>query len=341
MAECTQNYKNASAHFSKVKDAEVRKVFKKSADEEAAKGLPELSKKAHQAFKGLTGATSKHDGLGDMATWTTPQATRVAHGHADVGDMVSDYTESVSSKACAPEEFDEPFRARVSGMVQELNQDPTLQGFHGNIAMAHPPSTEEVFNAVKSLRAKMHKSPGIDVIHNWMLVLGGAPALTALQALYARVWDTGDVPEGRGEAMVTYLHKKGSKTEVSNYRPISLLSVIPKTLTKSWVVRLQRVAAPDLVKEQGCGRKGQGALGLGPEPLWDFMAQMEAWFEGDVPDGEDPAGAYALFAYDRVWRDGLYLALYSMGARGPIWRMVSQWGHSLHLLEWGAWDSGQ
>jgi hypothetical protein len=56
------------------------------------------------------------------------------------------------------------------------------------------------------------------------------------------------------------------------------------------------------------------------------MAQMEACFEGDVPesDGQDSAGAYALFAdvakaYDQVWRDRLYLALYSMGVRGPMW----------------------
>ena len=56
VAACTQSYKQASASFNKVKDAEVRKVFKKSMDEEAEKGLPELSKKAHQAFKGLTGS---------------------------------------------------------------------------------------------------------------------------------------------------------------------------------------------------------------------------------------------------------------------------------------------
>ena len=102
----------------------------------------------------------------------SPQATMVTHGHSDVGDMVRDYTESVSSKDCAPDEVDEPFRASVSGLVQELNQDLALQGFHGNISMVHPPSTEEVYNAVKSLMAKMHKPPGIDGTHNWMLVLG-------------------------------------------------------------------------------------------------------------------------------------------------------------------------
>ena len=69
---------------------------------------------------------------------------------------------------------------------------------------------------------------GIDGIHNWMLVLGGRAVLAALRELYARVWNTGDAPEGWGEARDTYLHKKGSKTEVSNYRPIFLLSAIAR-----------------------------------------------------------------------------------------------------------------
>ena len=39
---------------------------------------------------------------------------------------------------------------------------------------------------------------------------------------------------------------------------------------------------------------------------------------------------YALFAdvaksYDQVWRDGLYLTLYSMGIRGAIWHMIQEW----------------
>ena len=58
--------------------------------------------------------------------------------------------------------------------------------------------------------------------------------------------------------------------------------------------------------EQRCGRKGQGAT----EHLWAFMAQVDACLDGDIPDGEDTAGAYALFAdvfksYDQVWRAGM------------------------------------
>ena len=60
------------------------------------------------------------------------------------------------------------------------------------------------------------------------------------------------------------------------------------------------------------------------------MAQVEACLDGDVPDGENTAGAHALFAdvpkaYGQVWRDGLYLALYSIGVRGPMWRIIQGW----------------
>ena len=59
-------------------------MFRRNMEEEAANGKPELSKKAHQAFKNITGTVSKDDGLGDIATWTTPEWTKVARGHDEV-----------------------------------------------------------------------------------------------------------------------------------------------------------------------------------------------------------------------------------------------------------------
>ena len=35
----------------------MRKMFRRNMEEEAAKGKPELSKKAHQAFKNITDTT--------------------------------------------------------------------------------------------------------------------------------------------------------------------------------------------------------------------------------------------------------------------------------------------
>ena len=52
IAECTASLQAASKLFNKVKGTEVRKMFQHSMEKEAAKGLPELSMNAHQAFKG-------------------------------------------------------------------------------------------------------------------------------------------------------------------------------------------------------------------------------------------------------------------------------------------------
>ena len=80
MKACNSAYKAASKHFTKVKDAEVRIIFRMEMEKEAAKDNPQMSKRAHQAFKYVTGSVSKGDGhgLGDIATWTTPGGARVA-----------------------------------------------------------------------------------------------------------------------------------------------------------------------------------------------------------------------------------------------------------------------
>ena len=114
----------------------------------------------------------------------------------------------------------------------------------------------------------------------------------ALVTLYQNMWSSGQLPKAWHEDRIAYLHKKGSTTEVSNYMPISLISVMAKTFTRSRVGRLQMMAADHLVTEQGCGQKGQGA----PEHLWAFIDLMEEGMGGGEVDGETP-GAYVLFAH--------------------------------------------
>ena len=136
----------------------------------------------------------------------------------------------------------------------------------------------EKWSAKATFHCRTFKSLGLDGVHAWMVVCGGQAAKGALVALYQNVWSSGKLPKAFHEARISYLHKKGRKTEVSNYRPISLISVMAKTFTRSWVGRLQTMAADHLVTEQGCGQKGQGA----PEHLWAFIDLME---EGMVGGG--------------------------------------------------------
>ena len=83
-------------------------------------------------------------------------------------------------------------------MVQHLSGNEDLHCFNAGRDMVEPPSHQEVAYALKTLKSKMHKSPGIDGIHNWMLVLGGEPVHHALHALYGKIWTTGDIPPGWG-----------------------------------------------------------------------------------------------------------------------------------------------
>ena len=173
-------------------------------EEEAAKGLPELSKKAHQAFKGLTGATSKqcHDGLGDVATWHTPLVTKQARGHTEVGALVSEYTHTISSTDTSTGEFNANFMERVSAWYgparQHLLGDEDRQGFNAGRDMVELPSHQEVAHALKTLGSKIHKSPGIDGIYNWMLVLGGDLSTMLSMPCMARYGPLGKPPQGGG-----------------------------------------------------------------------------------------------------------------------------------------------
>ena len=58
-----------------------------------------------------------------------------------------------------------------------------------------------------------------------------------LQPVHQKVRCSGKLPQPWHEARISYLHKKGSKPDVSSYMRISLISVLAKTFTKTWVGR--------------------------------------------------------------------------------------------------------
>ena len=119
-------------------------------------------------------------------------------------------------------------------------------------------TSAEVASALKDLATRMHKPPGSDEVYAWMVVLGGTAVQDVLLALYQKVWCSGKLPAPWNEARISYLHKEGSKTEVSNYRPISLISVLAKTFTKTWVGR-QSARYCSRSPGQGTGLWSEGA----------------------------------------------------------------------------------
>ena len=74
------------------------------------------------------------------------------------------------------------------------------------------------------------KSPGPDGMHPRLLKEAASSIAEPLQIIFAKSMEEGILPQDWKIGNITPLHKKGSKKKAENYRPISLTSVIGKTL---------------------------------------------------------------------------------------------------------------
>ncbi len=135
-------------------------------------------------------------------------------------------------------------RDRIVSSVEEFYQDlyssktivkaPNLDNIKNT--SIPPIDVDEVESALKEM--KKGKAPGDDEIVTEVLKLGGEIIKSTLAELFSQCLQEGKVPDNWCNAVIILLHKKGSITDLGNYRPISLLSNIYKLFTKILTNRL-------------------------------------------------------------------------------------------------------
>ena len=81
---------------------------------------------------------------------------------------------------------------------------------------------------IKSLldNVNTNKAPGPDGIHGFVLKNCSRSLCIPLSILFKLIYNTGMIPHEWRTANITPVHKKGDKTLISNYRPISLYYII-------------------------------------------------------------------------------------------------------------------
>ncbi len=82
---------------------------------------------------------------------------------------------------------------------------------------------QQIHNKIKKLRR--NAAPGPDGIKPALLQDLGESILAPLEIIFNKAMETGQSPEDWKTAYVTPIHKKGTKGNPGNYRPVSLTSV--------------------------------------------------------------------------------------------------------------------
>ncbi|KAK3545148.1 hypothetical protein QTP70_001570 [Hemibagrus guttatus] len=116
-------------------------------------------------------------------------------------------------------------------------------------------SLEEVERAMLSLKTGV--APGGDgLLAEWYCTFWPVVGPDLL-AVYREAVRFGALPPSALVGYVTLLYKKGDRTELANWRPITLLTVDYKILAKLMVLRLREVMARVVHSDQTCGVPGR------------------------------------------------------------------------------------
>jgi sorting nexin-29 len=125
--------------------------------------------------------------------------------------------------------------------ADRVDVDPDLvasaeQTTSENLPEPEPPSVEEIQNALR--RMKNNKAPGTCGITVELLKFAGPTMLLWLHMLFSLVWTTELIPQEWKEGIILPLWKrKGSRSDCSNYRGITLLSVPGKLFAMTLIDR--------------------------------------------------------------------------------------------------------
>ena len=128
------------------------------------------------------------------------------------------------------------------------------------MALDEVPSRGEIKTSVSQMNN--NKAPGIDGITAEIIRNGGEKMIDLLKQVIQRVWES-EVPQDWRDAILVSLYKKGSKSDCSKFRSISLLSIVGKLFSRIILNRFVRTIVDGILPESQCGfRTSRGTVDM-------------------------------------------------------------------------------
>ena len=211
-----------------------------------------------------------------------------------------------------------------------FTKQTSLDDSHASLP-ATPLENTSTLNSLNITQAEVHetlmslnvgKAVGPDTISNRLLQELALPLSAPLCNLFNFSLRTGQVPSSWKEAHVTPIHKKNDPSDVSNYRPISLLNTMGKVLEKIVHKHVFNYFRDNNILT---------ALQSGFVPGDSTVNQLLDLYNTFCKSLDDSKEVRAVFcdiskAFDRVWHRGL---LYKLRRAGITGSLLSWFSHYL------------
>ena len=195
--------------------------------------------------------------------------------------------------------------------IAQINCEPVQEH------LANPLTLKEVQAAITAM--KSNRAPGPDGIPAEIWTSSNVLA-EQLHIVLGSIWDKEDVPQQFKDAnIVTIWKRKGSKSDCSNYRGISLLAIAGKILGRVLLNRLTRSIIEPILTESQCGfRANRGTT--------DMVFSARQLQEKCREQNKD---LYMVFidltkAFDTVSRSGLWSLLAKFGCPSKLINIIKQ-----------------
>ena len=175
---------------------------------------------------------------------------------------------------------------------------------------------EAVQNKLEKLNVT--KSCGPDNMHPFVLQRTARATSRPLELIFRKSLENGECPEDWRSANVTPIHKKGDRTDPSNYRPVSLTSQVCKVLES--LVRdhiIDHLSKNDILRDEQHGfREGRSCL-------TNLLETVEQWTE-IIDEGDCIDIAYLDFrkAFDLVSHKHLLFKMSKYGITNQVLKWV-------------------
>ena len=170
-------------------------------------------------------------------------------------------------------------------------------------------SLAQVIKRLKQLDTR--KASGGDGIHIKLLSMVGTEISPCIQHLFHLSLQSATIPAEWKEATISPIYKqKGSRSDMSNYRPISLLGILSKVLESIIAAQLAEHVERYLPVHQSGFRHNDGTAFQ--------LARIIHQLAKGIDDGQHILSCYYDLskAFDRVWHEGLLAKLEHLGVQG-------------------------